>query len=134
MGMKELAAKVAAEHADIPANKVTALVRATLKALHQELTDTTEKTVKLPPLGSFVLVTKAAGEDDGEGRRKVHLRLTKPKDEAEAAEGAPEAKNAEKKAAKAASPERVAKKAERQAGKADKQAARKAAKAQKPAA
>ncbi len=132
MGMKELAAKVAAEHADIPANKVTALVRATLKALHQELTDTAEKTVKLPPLGNFVVVTKAAGEDDGEGRRKVHLRLSKPKEESAA--GAPAVKNAEKKAAKAASPERVAKKAERQAGKADKQAARKAAKAQKPAA
>jgi nucleoid DNA-binding protein len=123
MGIKELAAQVAAAHPDIAANQINAVLRTALKAIRDELSSTTEKSVKMAPLGNFTVVDKPAeadGEGDGDSKRKVHLRLAKER-------------TAEEKAANVAdNPERAAKRATREASKAERQATRKAGKAEKP--
>jgi hypothetical protein len=124
MGIKELAATVAAAHPDVPANQINGVLRTALKAIRDELASTAEKTVKMAPLGNFTVVDKPVeGEADADGdsdsKRKVHLRLAKEK-------------TAEERAASLAdNPERAAKRATREATKADRQAERKAGKPEK---
>src|SRR5664279_2770432 len=59
MGIKELAAKVVAAHPELSTGKATGILRTALEALHQELSASTEKLVKLAPLGHFKLVEKS---------------------------------------------------------------------------
>lgn len=124
MGIKELAAQVAAAHPDIAANQINAVLRTALKAMRDELANTTEKSVKMAPLGNFTVVdkpTEGETDADGDSKRKVHLRLAKEK-------------TAEEKAASVAdNPERAAKRATREAGKEQRQAERKAGKPEKAA-
>jgi hypothetical protein len=115
---------VAAAHPDVPANQINGVLRTALKAIRDELASTTEKNVKMAPLGNFTVVDKPVegdtdGDGEGESKRKVHLRLAKEK-------------TAEERAASVAdNPERAAKRATREASKADRQAERKAAKPEK---
>jgi nucleoid DNA-binding protein len=128
MGIKELAAKVAAAHPEIAAAQINKVLRTALGALSAELDSAADGALKLAPLGSFHVSTKPAkGEEGGEPKRRVTLKLAKARDpEAKAARAANKPGGADRVA------ERAEKKAARQAGKAVKQATRQASKAAKP--
>lgn len=132
MGIKELAAKVAAAHPELTTNKAAAVLRTVFEAVKQELATSGDGTVKYPALGHFVVSTKPAKGDegaaaDGDSKRKIHLKLAKDKPEAAG-------KAAQKTAKRAgAVQQREAKRAEKKAERATGKAARKAAKPAKPA-
>lgn len=123
MGIKELAAKVAAAHPEIAAPQINKVLRTALTALSEELGAAADGPVKMAPLGNFQIMTKPAkGEEGGEAKRRVILKLAKVKDaEAKAERGG-------KKVGAERSADRAEKKAARQAGKATKQATKQATK------
>ncbi|MBQ0959942.1 hypothetical protein KAK06_13395 [Ideonella sp. 4Y11] len=130
MGIKELAAKVAAAHPEIAAPQINKVLRTALTALAEELGSAADGPLKLSPLGNFQVMTKPVkGEEGGESKRRIILKLAKAKDaESKAERSGKKAPGAERSAA------RAEKKAARQAGKAATKAATKAAaKAAKPA-
>lgn len=129
MGIKELAAKVAAAHPEIAAPQINKVLRTALTALSEELETAPEGPLKMAPLGNFQVISKPAkGEEGGELKRRIVLKLAKTKD-AEA-----KADRAARKASGGISGDRAAKKAARVATRATKQATRaaKPAKATKP--
>lgn len=135
MGIKELAAKVAAAHPELPAGQINKVLRTALTELGAELAAAADGAVKLAPLGSFHISTKPAkGEEGGEAKRRVTVKLAAAKDG-----DAKAAKQADKQAGKqagAVKPERAEKQAEkaaRQAGRVEKKATRQAGKASKAA-
>jgi hypothetical protein len=130
MGIKELAAKVAAAHPEIAAPQINKVLRTALTALSEELETAGDGPVKMAPLGNFQVMTKAKGDEGGEAKRRIVLKLAKAKD-AETKANRATAKKAGGGADRSA--ERAEKKAAREAGKATKQATRAAAKAAKPA-
>ena len=130
MGIKELAAKVAAAHPEIAAPQINKVLRTALTALSEELETAADGPVKMAPLGNFQVMTKAAkDEEGGEAKRRIILKLAKAKDaEAKANRAATKKAGGADRGA-----ERAEKKAAREAGKATKLATRAAAKAAKPA-
>ncbi|MBN8285751.1 HU family DNA-binding protein [Zoogloea sp.] len=129
MGIKELAAKVAAAHPEIAAAQINKVLRTALGALSAELDSAADGAVKLAPLGNFHVSTKPAkGEEGGAPKRRIMLKLSAAKDpQVKAARAGQRPGGPEREA------ERAEKKAARQADKAVKQANRRAGKANKPA-
>ena len=125
MGIKELAAKVAAAHPEIAAPQINKVLRTALTALAEELETAADGPVKMAPLGNFQVATKPAkGEEAAGPKRRILLKLVKAKDaEAMAARAAKKSANPDRSAA------RAEKKATRQAGKVAKKATKAAAKA-----
>jgi nucleoid DNA-binding protein len=123
MGIKEIAALVVAQHADLTPQKVTSVLRIALESIRAELETTQEATVRLAPLGQFKVHAKEAKAETGESPssaaedkkkkgagRRIVLKLAEAKVVAEkparvkrvrSAEVDVKAKRAAKKAAKA---------------------------------
>ncbi|MBQ0929160.1 hypothetical protein [Ideonella alba] len=126
MGIKELAAKVAAAHPEIAAPQINKVLRTALTALSEELGSAPDGAVKMAPLGNFQVVTKPAkGEEGGEAKRRVVLKLAKAKDA--------EAKAERAAGKKTVGPERIAARAEKKAARQAGKGAKQATKAAKPA-
>lgn len=125
MNIKELGAKLAAEHPNVQARLIDKLLKAAFETLRDELTNSTEAAVKCPPLGVFKFHEKPAKEgdkaDDGESKRRITLRLAKAKAPL-SAEAKAERKASREAAGKPAGPARKAAVAARRAGKAAKKA------------
>ena len=85
MNMKELLTKVSEAHSEIPAGKARAILKTAFEAIHAELDATKEGKVS-SPLGTFQVILRTAkveGQPD-ETKRRIVLRLSKPKADAEA--------------------------------------------------